>query len=302
MKKYLGYIIFLSFLTSLLSSCDPVGNPYLYVDRVIAHEKTPCVIASQQYSFGIPMIPDHGDILYCSNDHGGTWEINNEGETIIREALTKPVERIMTECIPSKRAYCFRITGKKQVEKTVDGGETWLIDWEVPGDRAIFMSKNPALAGLLQVEPEIIPQNIGVFEENQMFIVVVAMGNQGVLVKSTNGNWTRYPIISPYDKTRSATPFPFYATNFLELLQHLSTDILWILFFTFLFVIFRAKKRKSDENSQENKVILIQTLYFLMGTLTPYLLWGIGIIPWFSGAYWLAFIFGVFVVYKSFSR
>jgi hypothetical protein len=141
-----------------------------------------------------------------------------------------------TACVPDNPGVCYRIAGKEQVEKSADGGSTWQVDWKMPPGRRQYMGKNPAITPFFRIEPDTVPYDLGIISGENEHTVIVTMGNQGVLVKSPDGNWDRFAV-SPAESNRLAFPLPFYATSFNDVIQALRTETTWTLLVAFIFFV-----------------------------------------------------------------
>lgn len=120
------------------------------------------------------------------------------------QALNLDIDNPTSICSSVDKQICYRITNQEQVGTSYDGGATWQVDWQIPAGRKYYMQKHDSYP-----RPDTVPLDIGIVESNSGLIVVVAMGNQGVLVKSPDGNWNRYAV-------GTAAPTPYYATDFSE--------------------------------------------------------------------------------------
>jgi hypothetical protein len=98
------------------------------------------------------------------------------------------------------------------------------------------MGKNPAMVPFQKILPDTVPYDLAILSAGNLHTVIVAMGNQGVLVKSSEGNWERYAV-APAKLNKLATPLPYYARNFNDVIQTLSTETTWTLLVAFIFLV-----------------------------------------------------------------
>ena len=145
-----------------------------------------------------------GGQIYQSADGGLTW---TEGEAVPAEQqkiLQSIAELPAVVCESGNPQQCYRI-GEKElvVEITVDGGHSWRTDWRLPVGRLTFM--NRSRSSILSCERAVIggPFDLVLSPHNS---VVVAMGNEGVLVGSA-GSWQRIEV------GRTSGPTPFRASS-----------------------------------------------------------------------------------------
>jgi hypothetical protein len=275
----------------VVSSDFPMAN-YLNVFRVPILDNTPYLFAYQE------ALGDHR--YFSSSDYGKTWqeipslppEIRNI--TNIRGWGVSELARVNLSiaCVPQQPGICYGITGKAQVEISQDDGQTWQIDWRMPTERMEFMRRNPANIARFPPKPpkpDMIPLDLGIIENNNQYAVIAAMGNQGVLVKTSGGKWERYGVYASHASNDgvSAVPLPFYATSFETLTSAVGQEVGWILFATAIFFVLFGERHKSA------------TGYFLLFTLLPFLLWAFGLIATYEVALVISIALGLVVLAGS---
>jgi len=95
---------------------------------------------------------------------------------------------------------------------------------------------------------------LGIVLKDGGHVVIVAMGNQGVLVKSSTGVWERRAIPPIRNRSMLATPLPFYASNIIEAIQSLEPEARSLLFLQFwLIFIYLIISRDRILNTEEVK-------------------------------------------------
>lgn len=141
-----------------------------------------------------------GGSIYQSVDDGLTW---TDGKTVPEAQLTElPTAATLpkTVCENANPSRCYRVGVKElAVELSNDGGKSWRLNWHIPTGRLAFM--NRSRSGILACEREVIggPFDLLISPNN---IVVVAMGNEGVLLGKA-GSWQRIAV----GRTSGPTPF-----------------------------------------------------------------------------------------------
>ncbi len=155
-----------------------------------------------------------------SDDAGKTWRFI---ETVpsLEQRMPLPV----VACDPQAAQICYR-TGEQQVEQSDDAGRTWHVAWSVPPGRRDYMERvESAVGGLfgLSKQIEMGPYDLTFVEQNEQSILVVAMGNEGILRHTSDGTWERAAVLN-------AAPTPFATTNiFVALFQLQPENDVWLL-------------------------------------------------------------------------
>lgn len=142
--------------------------------------------------------------IFRSDDGGLTWREGDPVPEAQQEELQTAAVLPVMVCENANPLRCYRVGLRDlAVEFSADGGETWRLDWHIPAGRLTFM--NRSRSGLLACEREVIggPFDLLLNPHNQ---VVVAMGNEGVLVGSA-GSWQRIAV------GRTSGPTPFRENN-----------------------------------------------------------------------------------------
>lgn len=236
-RNYLIFALCIIF-AGILSSCDPMAFPYLIVNQVIIADNSPYIHVSQNQSWGVGCCIEDTDLFFVSKDYGKTWKKTSFTPAEKFPTTNHPEEVKKTECVANDTKVCYRITGLEQVEISKDSGKTWQIDWKMPLGRKKYMARNPDITHLEKVTPDTIPFDLGILSMDNSHVVIVAMGNQGVLVKSSSGLWERYAV--PF-KSELGKPLPFYASSFKEAVKSLVTETVWLfllIFFVFVYLSF----------------------------------------------------------------
>ena len=132
------------------------------------------------------------------------------------------------------------------------------------------MSRNPKITKFLRVEPDTIPYDLGIISEAEGHFVIVAMGNQGVLVKSPDGVWNRYAASTRPVSIRLASPLPYYARNMNEAIEsvrkEMNLSLLATLFFFFSTSVIKWRRIRSEISKSEQKKFVWVNIPFVIFT------------------------------------
>lgn len=228
-------LIILTMLASLLSACDPYSRYYLAVKKVSVVDQQAYLRVSILTSWGPGCCGEDPDHFYIGQDEGKTWQELQSPPDFLPDFTWAPDGDHRSECVPNDPLECYRITGESNVEISTDGGKTWQIDWKMPAGRELFMARQPEMVYLVEVFPDTIPSDLGILEAETGHVVIVAYGNQGVLVKSPSGEWNRYAVMMEpvdrfgmLDEVVPATPLPYRAISFETFLVTLASETSWI--------------------------------------------------------------------------
>jgi hypothetical protein len=210
------FSVFLGIIFSFLAACSPPPPvPYLSVEKVGIAENA-------VYARAVQHCGGYGDCgvgtewaYFVSRDHGQTWSELAAPPAAIKRSIDEIQEKEFSACLSTNSATCYRMTGADEVEVSKDGGNTWKSDWRLPVGRKTYMERSPQR--LQGVALDTAPIDLGIIETNAEHFVVVALGNQGVLVRTPAGKWERYAV-------GSAVPIPYQAANFTEASQVLFAE------------------------------------------------------------------------------
>jgi hypothetical protein len=298
--RHLLILILCLVVTGLLSSCDPMALPYLAVNRIVVNNETPYLLVSEKTSYGIGMRSQIPDRYFVSPDYGATWQEISSPPIEMPPPVEQPELVQLTECVPNNSNICYRISGKEKVEISYDGGINWQVDWKMALGRRKYMEKNPDVTRLLEVIPDTIPYDLGIVSMGKKYIVIVTMGNQGLLVKSSDGIWERRGVPAE-GKFYLTTPLPFYATSLKDATQSLGTETTTILLATVIVFIvlsfygWRNIYRNVDSHSRK-KILWSHIPFFLAVSGILFL-----ILLLVAGLFFPEQLFGIFGYFSSLS-
>lgn len=235
-RYYFSFLVYV-ILVGLLVSCDPVPLSYLSVDRIAVIDEIPYIHVLERQSLGPGCCFSDEEHYFISQDNGKTWQELSSSPAIVLSALEASGEIQLTACVPNNESICYRIAGKEQVEVSNNGGKTWKSDWEMPPGRKRYIERNPDIISFVGVTPDTVPFDLGIVSNDNQHVVIIAMGNQGVLVKASSGLWERYAIPSTNQTFMLATPLPFYAVSIEDAVKILKTESVWSFLVTFLIFV-----------------------------------------------------------------
>jgi hypothetical protein len=146
-----------------------------------------------------------------SLDDGITWNIlQNPPEAIVQQ-LQQAVNLPIVNCGSGDPRHCYRITGEETVEESYDGGQSWQVAWRTPWGRRKFMDRSLYAGPMASCKSfpgiDLGPYDLALSEREGRQTLIVAMGNEGVLVRTPGGEWQR-------DGVLGAVPTP-YIENYL---------------------------------------------------------------------------------------
>lgn len=211
-SKILKALLYLSvlLLTLSMSACTPGPYSFLGIDQVAAEKDIIYARTTQYCNYGTC---ENGAVIrtyYASHDEGQTWEQLDFPPKQMEEDNEANTDRHVSTCLIDTPKTCYRINEKEYVEASDDGGATWNVDWRVPAGRKRYMERYSSGTNV-----NIIPYDLKVIETGNEHLVVVAMGNQGILVRSADGVWHRYPV-------DTMVPIPYEAETLREALNALA--------------------------------------------------------------------------------
>lgn len=177
-------------LASLAVIATSSPPPIVRVDRVLETED---------------QIFARAGIYVLSSDGGKTWQETKDVPPELKDNVQLP--RVV--CEQANSVICYR-TGSGIVERSRDGGKTWEVVWSIPWGRQMFMNRVAQNTGVFGPHPKEIdlgPYDLALIKPigiNRESTLIVALGNEGILIRTPDGNWTRHTVWN-------AQPTPFSA-------------------------------------------------------------------------------------------
>ncbi len=235
-KKRLLSIFIVMVIVPILIACDPPCREYLSIEHVYVIGTTGFLLAKQKSSFGMGVC-EYKDYFYESDDLLQTWYGVLPSDTQIIQMTVEPIDYHVSECVPDDPMLCYRIQGSPSIEMTKDGGKTWTIDWISPPGREEYMDRGPEISSMIGVDPDVVPFDLTILAVNNGYFVLVALGNQGVLIKNTSGVWIQagVPPITKYQKL--GKPLPTQAKNITEAFSSIKIESNWMILGSILYFL-----------------------------------------------------------------
>lgn len=248
--------IFIGALVLFLFACSPASQVYISVENIEIANSIIYVRASQHCTFCDESKFVSSFVYYASRDNSQSWDEILSPNTETVRMFGGEQARQSSLCLSVDGETCYKIT-EEQVVISRDGGMTWKTDWQIPPGRKLFMTKKA-----FGLHPDTAPFDINAVTYGSEYYVVVAMGNQGILVKSPEGNWNRYAV-------GTALPIPYQAANFEEAIDVLkgSEIYLAVLLAFVCFILLSALSWLTIFYKSENKLsnrIIISVLPLLL--------------------------------------
>lgn len=218
-----------------------------------------------------------------SQDGGRTWQETRNAPSALAENVTLP--RVVCEAIQPN--VCYRIAQKEQVEESRDGGKTWRVAWSIPPGRREFMER---VRGNGSQAIDMGPYDlalIGPPGANGLSTLVVAMGDQGILVRTPEGVWNRSGVWA-------AKPLPFAAELdlwtliglpvllFGETIMSMLAGVCAMVFV--LLTLSLANKFIGRANVSVTLRSIALGLAVVPAAFTPFALWALGVIAEYNHA------------------
>lgn len=197
-------VLAIGWLGTVATSCPPI----LSVKRLAVVDTTIYARAGDEVS---------NPPVFKSSDGGRTWDqVTNAASNLpdVVAMLNTSVSSLYQLCNPQIPSACYRIAGAERVEESVDGDQHWQTAWEVPWGRRQYMDRR-LKGGLLACRKPSVdmgPYDLAFVDTAGHRALVVAMGNEGVLLRTSAVTWERIGV-------SLAHPTPFYG-NVIDLVLY----------------------------------------------------------------------------------
>ena len=175
---------------------------------------------------GIVSAELQGNTFAQSIDGGKTWFGVKSVADVTFQDKTQPV----VLCDPTRASLCFRIAQKNQVDESNDGGKTWRVGWQIPSGREEYVRRIKCSAGACGTAAAWGPFDLCFLDQNGANTLIVAMGIEGVLVRTPDGNWQRYGVLY-------ANPTPFQSTDVWNAFVVMSSEAVDQFYISVIFVL-----------------------------------------------------------------
>jgi hypothetical protein len=235
-KKFPITFLVLIIMGFMLAGCiggDRPARSYLLIDKVMVVDDVPYLHGIVGCVIGIGGCEDEGTNYYfVGSNFGQTWlEIETPPAELLQVSVSS-VGMPKKECFRDNASICFRISsGQSNVQISQNGGVDWKIDWKSPPGRELYMERHSSFEG---AQLDITPYDLGIFNFEGGDYVIIAMGNQGVMVRNSSGTWERFAVSA---KTLSAAPIPYRTTDYKELFFNLTWEWLIDALICFLYFV-----------------------------------------------------------------
>jgi hypothetical protein len=170
--------------------------------------------------------------VWDTSDGGKTWNkerdvsypgFEEEEELAYKSLDYRPI------CSKTNMLVCFRLNEQGQIERSLDGGANWGIDWQLPNGRREFLLRSYA-SNRTGIMPNIRPLDLTFFDTAEGISVMAAMGNQEIMVRSPQGLWERRAV-------DDARPLPYAAKSLREAFKIVYQEVVRSALIAFLFAI-----------------------------------------------------------------
>lgn len=149
-----------------------------------------------------------------SDDGGNSWVSVREVSANIWHDTRMPI----VACVPNDSRMCYRIAQPEQVQQSDDGGQTWHVAWRLPDGRRRFMEawlRNSCNFPCFGKSLDLGPYDLTLINYGDSYAVVVALGNEGFLIRKPSGEWQRQSFeMNGYS---AASPTPLAVRSFYEM-------------------------------------------------------------------------------------
>jgi len=122
---------------------------------------------------------------YQSSDGGKTWVTADSGRQLSRSCEVNNEYRNGKKIFTSSTGLMVQFENSTMIRESQDGGTTWTSVYSIPelsqAENTFRMRKTPSI--------DIIPGPFDIIEDENNGNLIVAMGQTGVLVRTTDGKW-----------------------------------------------------------------------------------------------------------------
>jgi hypothetical protein len=265
----MSYVGLLSVAVLMLAACTP---PPLRprIERVVSVDQQ--IFARRHDYYGTDYYGMYSADYYAvSQDGGKHWQEVKEVPAAVRARVELP----QIVCESANPRICYRVAQKHQVDESRDGGATWQVAWRVPANRETLVERF-LTRGLYTQRFDLGPFDLTLAQSpgtNGASTLIVAMGTDGVLLRTPDGAWKQYTVVNSY-------PTPFAARSVGDLYWALPVETdLWMsagwLILVILTMCFSWRIiRKSDQPRRFYSAILPMILItVVMGAGMYYWIW-----------------------------
>ncbi|MBU1879056.1 MAG: hypothetical protein KJ734_08895, partial [Chloroflexi bacterium] len=211
-------------LAALATVATPPCPSPVCIARLVVFEQS-VYVGVAPYNFNYDRYDTTISAILRSDDGGRTWTYNPlkpaDLPTEVARQFEQSIRLPLVVCDPENPQTCYRITGAEQVDGSTDGGQTWQVAWQVPQGRRKFMELAIA-RGAVQCKQslDIGPYDLAFHSQNGTTTLLVASGNEGIVVRTPDGTWQRYAVSFAYPTPYKIEDWRLGYSFLLELLLY----------------------------------------------------------------------------------
>jgi hypothetical protein len=176
-------------------------------------------------------LDDNGNVVsieqynaYISTDGGVTWQYSRDKYDYFPGCGQKPINAIQwTMWSPAEPGVVYQFTKGKSIERSIDNGKSWQQEIDISGAeaRAVYYTQFRGNGFVNRVGP------MDALVEPKYGNLIVAMGYEGVLVRSPSGKWVWNPV-DDYSRVDMRDPTIMIPVIGVELILALLAGILTV--------------------------------------------------------------------------
>jgi hypothetical protein len=205
-----------------------------------------------------------------STDGGLTWKPLVKPDQGIIDTFKNPPNYPYTTCDPQKANNCYRANTLPGVEASHDGGKTWQAAWRIPWGRVSFINRQRrgVIIASCRGEMDAGPYDLAFVPGNHGSTLVVAIGNEGALLRLPDGSWQRVAVLN-------AQPSAFvYQQLYLPLIMFENVLAIFLTILGLLILSFWSWRRLAANIPGDRREWAIRPAKFLYLILVAILVFG----------------------------
>lgn len=290
--KLLAWLLWIS----LLAACDPVSRQFSSIDRLAASNNTLFAQINIRYSFGVGGNSEDKTMVFRSTDFGQNWDRIEDIPQDVKLIWANPIQYPKTFCRTGDPKTCYRVNNTEQIDISMDAGTSWKKSWKFPIGRKEFLNRDSRLALLSpdppheKLEPDTKPKDIVILDHENGYVVLAALGNQGILIQNSGGKWERQYLYK-------ALPLSYTLTKIEDIDDYLFNELFLSVcvsgFLLLIITIYYVITRKKLLPWKLPGIVLVCLI-------VPFILWAYGIIPVYEIALAGAIVLSVVILLRSY--
>lgn len=198
------------------SPCPPPNS----ADRVFVVEDQLYVGVNQSWNANEPWV-------YVLSEDQKTWNHVPVPDVSapVRAAYQNPHPSLpVTACDPADALLCYRIDEQGRILESNDAGQTWQVSWQYPPGRYDYMDRIE-LPSLCAYKPNTHFLDLAILPADRAAsggsTVVLAAGNQGVLLRRGGGEWQRMGV------EERLQPSPIQSASLAEAFEGIGPEFIY---------------------------------------------------------------------------